>query len=292
VATGFTITDASDLAADPALIDAGGADAQANTAYTFNFQLGAGVTTLTLAAQLDAINLDAGSSLAIDGNGNTLSGGNRYNGASIGGIGGGGLFANYYHVIHPERTVVDTNRLWCAHLSSLAALFPRARVIACVRHVPWIIDSVESLIRRNVWQPSKIFEADNGGTMWQRVDGMAGPAGLVGFAWNALRQAFFSNEADRMLVLTYRTLTTEPARAMAEVYRFLGLRPFRHDFENVTFDETEFDARLGTPGLHSVGRCVLSVERQTILAPDLWARFENDDFWWPPAPNPQGVIVV
>jgi hypothetical protein len=28
----------------------------------------------------DAINLDAGSSLAIDGNGDTLSGGNRYNG--------------------------------------------------------------------------------------------------------------------------------------------------------------------------------------------------------------------
>jgi hypothetical protein len=80
VATSFTITDASDLAADIALIDAGGADAQSNTAYTFNFQLSGGVTTLTLAAQLDAINLDAGSSLAINGNGDTLSGGNRYNG--------------------------------------------------------------------------------------------------------------------------------------------------------------------------------------------------------------------
>jgi sulfotransferase len=203
-----------------------------------------------------------------------------------------GLFANYYHAIHAERTVIDTNRLWCAHLSSVAALFPRARVIACVRHVPWIIDSVESLIRRNVWQPSKIFEGDNGGTMWQRVDGMAGPAGLVGFAWNALKQAFFSNEADRMMLLTYKTLTTEPEFAMAEVYRFLGLMPFRHDFENVKFDVTEFDARLGTPGLHSVGRSVRCVERQTVLTPELWARFENDDFWRPPAPNPRGVKVV
>jgi hypothetical protein len=80
VATSFTITDASELAADIELIDAGGADAQSNTTYTFNFQLAGGVTTLTLAAQLDAINLDAGSSLAINGNGDTLSGGNRYNG--------------------------------------------------------------------------------------------------------------------------------------------------------------------------------------------------------------------
>ena len=203
-----------------------------------------------------------------------------------------GVFANYYHAIHPTRIVVDTNRIWCAHLPSLAALFPAARVIACVRHVPWVIDSIESLIRRNVWQPSKIFDGDNQGTMWSRVEALTTPAGMVGFAWNAVKQAFYGNEADRMLVLTYETLTSEPERALAEVYGFLGLAPFAHDFERIEFDATEFDARLGTPGLHSVRGAVRRVERPTILTPDLWARFENDSFWQAPAPNPRGVRVV
>jgi len=29
-----------------------------------------------------------------------------------------------------------------------------------------------------------------------------------------------------------------------------------HDFENIEFDAEEFDRRLGTPGLHKVGRRV------------------------------------
>ena len=54
-----------------------------------------------------------------------------------------GLFANYYFREHPGRTVFDTNRLWTSKLPTLAALFPEARVICCVRHVPWILDSIE-----------------------------------------------------------------------------------------------------------------------------------------------------
>jgi len=203
-----------------------------------------------------------------------------------------GVFACYYHAELANRTVIDTNRIWCAHLHSLAALFPRARVIACVRHVPWVLDSIESLIRRNVWQPSKIFDGDNQGTMWSRIDGLASATGLVGFAWNALKQAYYSDEAGRMMLLTYETLTTDPARAMAEVYAFLGLPAFDHDFNNVTFDATEFDARLGTPGLHSVGPTVRRTDRQTILTPDLWKRFESDSFWADPALNLRDVRVV
>ncbi len=183
-------------------------------------------------------------------------------------------------------------RIWCAQLPALAALFPQARVIACVRHVPWVIDSIESLIRRNLWQPSKMFEGDNMGTMWSRMEALAAPGGPLGLAWHALKQAFYSNEAGRMMVLTYETLTSDPARAMSEVYGFLGLAPFAHDFERVAFDAREFDARIGTPGLHSVRPKVGQVERPTILPPEIWGRFERDSFWHDPAQNPRGVKVV
>ena len=128
--------------------------------------------------------------------------------------------------------------------------------------------------------------------MWSRAEGLTGANGMVGFAWNALKQAYYSNEADRMMLLTYETLVRDPKAALDAVYGFLGLDPFGHDFKNVVFDAPEFDARLGTPGLHAVGRAVRAVERQTILPPDLWQRFENDSFWRDPALNLRGVKVI
>ena len=203
-----------------------------------------------------------------------------------------GLFDNYYHAIHPGRTVFDTNRVWCIRLHLLAALFPQAKVICCVRDIPWIIDSIERLIRQNRWELSKIFDFDPTGTVYSRADGLTSRAGMIGFALNALKQAMHSGESDRLLLLSYETLTREPARAMQAVYEFTGLPPFAHDFADAALDSTEFDARLGTPGLHAVRRVVQPMERQTILPPDLWRRYERESVWRDPAFNVRGVRVV
>ncbi len=203
-----------------------------------------------------------------------------------------GVFASYYGAVHPLRTVFDTSRMWCAKLHVVAGLFPDAKVICCVRHLPWVIDSIERLVRQNRWELSQIFDFDPGGTVYSRADGLSAGNGMVGFALGALKQALASDEADRLLLLSYETLTSDPARAMAAVYEFTGLPPFAHDFANVEFDADEFDARLGTPGLHKVGRVVRTVERDTILPPDLWRRFEGGSFWREPAFNRRGVRLV
>ena len=202
------------------------------------------------------------------------------------------VFDAYYQAIHPGQLVFDTNRLWCAKLPAVAALFPGAKVIACVRHMPWILDSIERLVRRNKFEPSRVFNFEPGSTVYGRVEGVGAGTGLVGFAWNALREAFYSPESDRLMLLTYETLTTAPARAMAAIYEFIGEPEFSHDFENVQFDATEFDARLGAPGLHDVGKSVRPTERRTILPPDLFRRVERDSFWQDPEQNPYGVRIV
>ena len=198
----------------------------------------------------------------------------------------------YYAREHTDQVVFDTNRLWCSKLPTIKALYPKARVIACVRNVPWILDSIERLVRRNHFEPSKIFNFDPTGTVYSRVEGLGAGSGMVGFAWNALREAYFGEEADRLMLLTYETLTTDPARALAAVYAFIGEPPFAHDFENIQFEASEFDARLGAPGLHEVGRSVRPVTRQTVLPPDLVRRVENDSFWLNPEINVRGVAVI
>ncbi len=204
-----------------------------------------------------------------------------------------GLFDNYYHAHHPTRLVFDTNRLWCSKLPTIAAMFPDAKVICCVRHVPWILDSIERLIRRNHLETSKIFNFEPGGTVYSRVEGLGSGTGMVGFAWNALREAYFGEQADRLLLVTYDTLTTAPQRALDAIYDFIGEPRFAHDPENVAYAEAEeFDARLGTPGLHRVGRRVAAQPRATILPPDLFRRFEPDSFWREASLNIRKVRIV
>ena len=202
-----------------------------------------------------------------------------------------GVFENYY-AAQRDQVVFDTHRLWCSKMAALADLFPDARVIACVRDIAWIVDSIESLIQRNAFELSKIFNFESGGTVYSRAEGVSGGNGMVGFALNALKEAYFGAHSRNLMLLRYETLTQSPAAAMQAVYDFVGEKTFQHDFDNVVFDADEFDARLGTPGLHRVRRQVRHERRETILPPDIFGRYEADNFWNNPALNKHRVRVV
>ena len=75
IATTFTVGSEADLVSALTAIDRTGADAAANTAYTINFG-----GSITLSADLPAINLAPGDFLSINGAGNTLDGGGQYRG--------------------------------------------------------------------------------------------------------------------------------------------------------------------------------------------------------------------
>ena len=203
-----------------------------------------------------------------------------------------GLFDNYYFRQHPSKVVFDTNRFWASKAPALGQLFPASKMICCVRHVPWIIDSLERLHHRNGLDPSAIYNFDPAGTVYSRFDANKSGSGLVGYAWNATREAFYGGNADRLMLLTYETLVAQPEKAMSAVYEFLGERDFDHDFDHVELDASEFDKRFGARGLHSVRNRVTDERRSTVLPPDIWLRVEQDSFWRRPALNPNGVKVV
>jgi len=54
-----------------------------------------------------------------------------------------GVFQNFYGGFLGTDVVFDTGRVWCSKLPLLATLFPNSRVIACVRGLPWVLDSME-----------------------------------------------------------------------------------------------------------------------------------------------------
>lgn len=190
-----------------------------------------------------------------------------------------GVFKSYYGPVREGMIIFDTNRAWCAKLPLIAALHPKSKIICTVRDVPWVLNSVEKLIRKNPLELSGIFGFQPGGTVFSRVNGLASTDGMVGYAMNALREAYASEFADRLIILDYEALAREPGAAIKYIYEFLGEELFDHDFENLSYEAESFDEALGTPGLHSVKGPVEWRNNDMILPPELAQRFAGDSFW-------------
>ena len=190
-----------------------------------------------------------------------------------------GLFDSYYADV-AAPVIFDTNRAWTAQLPALMRLFPDARVICCVRDVAWVMDSLERQFRDNAFENTRLFNsAGERATVYTRVEALAHANRLVGFPWHALREACYSDFAERLVVVDYDLLASRPAEVFKLLYQFLGEEPFAHDFTNVEYDEPRFDSQLGLDGLHRVHREVKPRPRQTILPPDLFQRYAALAFW-------------
>ncbi len=190
-----------------------------------------------------------------------------------------GLFDSYY-ADRQEEVVFDTNRSWTASLPALMQVFPDARVICLVRDVSWIMDSLERQFRKNAFEHTRLFNSPaERATVYTRVESLAGANRLVGYPWYALKEACYSEFADRLVIVDYDLLVIRPAEVFKLIYDFIGEAPFEHDFTNVKYDVAEFDVGLGLEGLHRVHPAIASRPRQTILPPDLFRKYESLTFW-------------
>jgi sulfotransferase len=205
-----------------------------------------------------------------------------------------GVIAGYYEDVHREKVVFDTNRLWTSKMTTIAELYPKARVICCVRSVSWILDSIERLLDRNPLEPSRLFNFDATTNVYTRSEMMtsSSPTGFIGGPYSSLREAFFGLHSEKLLLVTYDSLTRAPESTMAAIYDFIGEAPFTHDFRNIKFSTEIYDASIGLAGLHRVGSVVEHKTRKTILPPDLFQRHEASEFWKDAARNPNRVKVI
>jgi len=190
-----------------------------------------------------------------------------------------GLFENYYADLGAQ-VIFDTNRSWTTKFAAILTVFPGAKVICLVRDVAWIMDSMERMFRKNPFEHTRIFgNAQQRATVYSRLDALSGPNSLVGFPWNALKEACYADYADRLMLVDYDLLVLRPRDVFRMIYEFIDEPYFCHDFESVVYDAPEFDAQLGMEGLHRVHKTVGPRARETILPPDLFRRFSSMSFW-------------
>jgi sulfotransferase len=154
------------------------------------------------------------------------------------------------------------------------------------------MDSIEHLVRKNAFELSGMFGFEPGSTVYTRVNRLAASDGMVGYALDALKDAFFGEQASKLILVEYNALSRAPKDTLDHLYALLGEPPFEHDLENVEYEAENFDLALGTPGLHTVRRKVEFIERQTVLPPGLSQRFADDMFWRVAGANIHNVPII
>ena len=104
-------------------------------------------------------------------------------------------------------------------------------------------------------------------TVYSRAEALLNQNRMIGFAWSALREAYFGADADRMLLVDYDILASRPKECIDLIYKFIDEEPYPHDFDNVAYEAQDFDMQLVAPGLHTVSGKVELKPRRTVLRP-------------------------
>ena len=143
------------------------------------------------------------------------------------------------------------------------------------------MDSIELLIRRNAFDVSRLFNNPaERATVYSRTETLSQGSRLVGYAYNAIKEAFYSEQSASILLVDYELLTIRPGKTMSLIYQFIGEEPFNHDFDNVQYNkEPEFDKKQKTKGLPQMRDLVYFRPIKTILRFDLFELFEGLSFW-------------
>ena len=64
----------------------------------------------------------------------------------------------------------DTNRGWTLLTPLLRELDPRFKMIVCVRSLPWILDSFETLVRKNALSTTTMFSPEENIILCGKID--------------------------------------------------------------------------------------------------------------------------
>lgn len=201
------------------------------------------------------------------------------------------IVSAYYEEQTDKKTIFDTSRTWTARLHQLADLYQDFKVICCVRNPAWIMDSFERIYRKNPFDYSRMFSPQNRQTVYTRCEALASVAGSLGSAWTALKEAYYGEFSERMLLVDYDLLTQYPEKTIGLLYEFMGEPAFPHNFNHVEYRATEFDDNIGVKGLHDVKREVAFQPRRSILPPDLFAKYQEMAFWLDPVATSASRIV-
>lgn len=175
--------------------------------------------------------------------------------------------------------IIDKGRGWLS-LIELAelALDRKAKIIVPVRGIPQILSSFEKLHRStHKKDQGNYFQAQ---TMQGRAEHLLAGDQVFGLAYNRLKDAMMRGLGDRLCLVEFDDLTHNPKETLEDIYKFLELPNFKHDFTNVEQYTHEDDSVHGM-NLHTIRKKVKPIkdDSHTVLGADLVKQYTGTEFW-------------
>jgi sulfotransferase len=185
---------------------------------------------------------------------------------------------NAYH--NTDRPVIiDKGRGWLS-LIELAefALDRKVKIIVPVRGIPQILSSFEKLHRKTqAKDQGDYFQAQ---TIQGRAEHLLGAEQVLGLAYNRLKDAMMRGLGDRLCLVEFDDLTHNPKETLEDIYKFLELPNFDHDFSNVEQYTNEDDSVHGM-NLHTIRKDVKPIKDDSVsvLGVNFCKQYNGTEFW-------------
>ena len=188
---------------------------------------------------------------------------------------------NTYH--NTDRSIViDKGRGWTSMLEMLEWVTDeKAKVLVPVRNITQILSSLEKLHRKRVTTDQQDGDYINGQTVEGRTSQQLLNSSVLGLAFDRLKDALHRGYGDRLHFVEFDDLTHNPQKKMEQIYSFLGLPPFTHNFQNVAQYTHEDDSVHGSVDLHTIRKEVLPIQDDsaTILGAEIVNQYSGAEFW-------------
>ena len=159
----------------------------------------------------------------------------------------------FYEGITDKKYVVDKSRGWGIHYDFLNSFSPNPKIICMVRNLKDVFASMEKNFRKNPEKhnPMVDWSTMSGTTIPKRVDVWA--QGVpVGMALERLQEIFRLGNDKHILFVRFEDLCLYPENTMKEIYDYLDIPHFEHDFDNIEQVTKEDDEVYGDFGDHNI----------------------------------------
>lgn len=195
------------------------------------------------------------------------------------------IIDNYYSDVK-KQIVIEHNRAWPNNIERIKTyITPNPKIICTVRDVLEILTSFVTLIHKNGDEVNFIDEEliKNGCTVddQNRCQFLMGNDGIVDQALWSLAQAFIRNDTKYLLLVDYNDLVNTPEKIMTQIYDFLEIDHYSHDFNNVENHHQEQDQTWNLKDMHYVRKKVekKSLRPEDVLPPEIINKYNKLEYW-------------
>jgi len=189
-----------------------------------------------------------------------------------------------YYADVDKPVIIDKSRGWLSLLEMAEALTgEKAKVIVPVRDMRDVLASFEKLWRKTAETSQPPLETQNyfkAQTAQGRAEMWLEPSQPVGLAYNRVTDAIQRGYSDRMFLVDFDDLTSNPQLTMEKLYEFLGEDQFKHDFNKVKQVTWEDDSVHGMKDLHKIRTKVEPMDAQWPKVLGAFAeKYKKLNFW-------------